>query len=218
VLKPKLVSFKICPFVQRSVILLNEKNIEYDITFINPSEPPDWFIPLSPTGNVPIILVGDTVIFESMVILEYLDEAYPPSLHAENPLDKAKNRAWMDYTSSLFSRFASAMMAKTESEFKAAIVSMKSTLNRLEHAKSPSPWFDGVAFSMVDIAIAPFFIRAEIFKNQFDIDFLNSHPQLDAWSNDVLKRTSVQASKVEGFAEMLTMRMTKNKSHVLAVD
>ena len=42
--KPKLVSFKICPFVQRSIILLKEKNIDFDIAYINLDEPPEWFL------------------------------------------------------------------------------------------------------------------------------------------------------------------------------
>ena len=42
-MKPELISFKICPFVQRSVIVLQEKGVDYDITYINLKEPPEWF-------------------------------------------------------------------------------------------------------------------------------------------------------------------------------
>lgn len=75
--KLELVSFKVCPFVQRSVIALNAKGIAYTLTHINPHEPPDWFKAISPLGKVPVLLVDGTPLFESAVILEYL-KCSPP--------------------------------------------------------------------------------------------------------------------------------------------
>ena len=49
--KLELVSFKVCPFVQRSVIALNMKGIEYSLTHINPHDAPDWFKAISPLGK-----------------------------------------------------------------------------------------------------------------------------------------------------------------------
>src|SRR5512145_1650093 len=100
--KPRLVSFKLCPFVQRSVIVLQEKRVDYEITYIDLKNPPDWFKAISPFGKVPLLQVGDTVLFESAVIMEYLDEVNPPSLHPADPLRKAHNRAWVEFSSSLF--------------------------------------------------------------------------------------------------------------------
>ena len=72
--RPELISFKLCPFVQRSVIVLLEKEAPFDITYIDLSNPPDWFKAISPMGKVPVLKVDDTVLFESAVIMEYLDE------------------------------------------------------------------------------------------------------------------------------------------------
>ncbi|MES9918471.1 MAG: glutathione S-transferase N-terminal domain-containing protein, partial [Candidatus Thiodiazotropha sp. 4PDIV1] len=80
-LKIKLVSFVLCPFVQRSVILLREKQIDFDLEYISLDEPPEWFLRLSPTGKVPLMLVNDSVLFESSVILDFLDESFSPRLH-----------------------------------------------------------------------------------------------------------------------------------------
>ena len=70
----QLISFKTCPFVQRAVITLKHKNIDFDITYIDLAEPPDWFLELSPLQKVPVLKVDDEVLFESAVINEYLDE------------------------------------------------------------------------------------------------------------------------------------------------
>ena len=72
--KLKLISFTLCPYVQRAMIVLNEKNIPFDIEYIDLSEPPPWFYDISPLEKVPVLLVNDEPLFESMVICEYLDE------------------------------------------------------------------------------------------------------------------------------------------------
>ena len=92
-----LISFKTCPFVQRAVITLKYKNIDFDITYIDLADPPDWFLEISPHGKVPVLLVDDVPLFESNAIAEYLDEVFEPRLHPGDPIKRAQNRAWTDY-------------------------------------------------------------------------------------------------------------------------
>jgi glutathione S-transferase len=68
----KLLSHKLCPYVQRAVIALTEKGVGYERIDIDLANKPDWFLALSPLGKTPVLQVGDKVIFESAVILEYL--------------------------------------------------------------------------------------------------------------------------------------------------
>ena len=93
----KLVSFKACPFVQRVAITLQYKGIDYDIEYIDLGSPPEWFLAISPLKKVPLLIVDGTVIFESVVINEYIDEVYPPKLHPEDSLMKAINRSWIEF-------------------------------------------------------------------------------------------------------------------------
>jgi len=213
--KPKLISFKVCPFVQRSVILLKEKGVDYDIEYIDVYDPPAWFLEISPTGKVPVLQVDGEVLFESAVIGEYLDEVYPPSLHPADPLQKAKNRAWMEYTSPLYSDTFNLMMAKSKDSADKYIDSMKKTLAGLEKAKQNKPWFNGEAFSLADISAAPFFVRAAFFKRHFNVDVLEGFDNLQAWSKDLLARQTVIDSIVEGFDEIMTGRMKANGSFLV---
>lgn len=64
----ELISFKTCPFVQRSVITLKEKGIDFKTTYIDLAEKPAWFLAISPLGKVPVLKIGDEVLFESAVI------------------------------------------------------------------------------------------------------------------------------------------------------
>lgn len=212
--KPKLISFKVCPFVQRSVILLKEKGIDFDIEFIDVYNPPEWFLKLSPTGKVPILQVEDVVLFESAVISEYLDEVYPKSLHPADPLIKAQNRAWIEYTSALYMDSFNLLMAKTKDDVGKVVETLNTNLSGLQNAIKETPWFNGEIFSLVDIAAAPFFVRAAFFKENSQFDLLADYAELQAWSDLLLARQSVKDSIVEGFNEMLLSRMKSNKSYL----
>ena len=87
--RPKLVSHKLCPYVQRAVIALVEKDVPFERIDIDLAHKPDWFLKISPLGKTPVLLVGDHAIFESAVILEYLEETEARPLHPSDPLRRA---------------------------------------------------------------------------------------------------------------------------------
>lgn len=96
----ELIIFKLCPFVQRSVIMLEKKNVPYRIRYVDLADPPDWFLRLSPSKKVPLLLIdGSQVLFESSVINEFIDEITLGRLHPEEPLRRALNRSWIEYGS-----------------------------------------------------------------------------------------------------------------------
>jgi len=212
--KPKLISFKLCPYVQRSVILLKEKGVDYDIEYIDVYDPPEWFLALSPTGKVPILQVEDSVVFESAVISEYLDEVYTPALHPSDPLKKAQNRAWMEFTSPMYMDTFNIMMATDKESSDIAVEAMNKNLVALDKAMVNTPWFNGDDFSLVDISAAPLFTRLAFYKRHCGLDLLEKLPTLQAWSDALLARSSVIESKVEGFDDMLSMRMKKIGTYI----
>ncbi len=63
--------------MQRAVIALTEKGVPFERVYIDLADKPDWFLAISPLGKVPLLQVDDAVIFESAVILEYLEETQP---------------------------------------------------------------------------------------------------------------------------------------------
>src|SRR5882724_6238219 len=93
----KLISHKLCPYVQRAVIALTEKGVAFERIDIDLANKPDWFLKVSPLGKTPVLGVGDTAIFESAVILEYLEETQQTPLHPADPLDRAEHRAWIEF-------------------------------------------------------------------------------------------------------------------------
>lgn len=94
-----LVSHVLCPFVQRAVISLSEKGVPFERRDIDLAAKPDWFLAISPTGKVPVLLVDGEPIFESAVILEYLEDTIGPALHPTDPLARAEHRSFMEFGS-----------------------------------------------------------------------------------------------------------------------
>lgn len=199
-----LISFKLCPFVQRSVITLLEKGVEYDIEYIDLANKPKWFLDISPFGKVPVLKVGDDVVlFESAVINEYLDETTPgPRLHPEDPLRRAHNRSWIEYGSSLlFDQYRMGMVGD-EKEAREQLAALHDKLGRLEAQLGDGPFFNGSDFSLVDSAIAPLLQRAKWLSDRLpDFDPIEGHAKLRAWQTALLARPSVQGSTVDDIVD-----------------
>lgn len=198
-MKLELVSFAICPFVQRAVIALKEKGVDFAITYIDLENPPDWFKEISPFGKVPLLKAEGEVLFESAIINEYLDEVYPPMLHPETPLERAKHRGWIEFGSNLLFDQFKTMMATDEATFQQQCEVLGGSFARLAQEVSDGPYFMGERFSLLDAAYAPFFMRFEILKKHHEelVDLLPT--KLALWDKALLKRASVKDSVVDDF-------------------
>src|SRR5829696_8462725 len=128
----KLISHKLCPYVQRAVIALTEKSVAFERIDIDLANKPDWFLAISPLGKTPVLQVGDKAIFESAVILEYLEETQAGPLHPADSLERAEHRGWIEFASTILNDVAGFYAAKDEATFKAKIVQLEQRFARLE--------------------------------------------------------------------------------------
>ena len=197
----KLCSFKTCPWVQRAAIVLRAKNVAYDITYIDRNKRPDWFLAVSPHSKVPVLLVNDKeALFESNAIAEYLDETAAPRLHPEDPLARARNRAWTDYVSTFASAISNTAYSDSEEEFAARAAKMTEPFSKLNDALgkrgNAGPYFNGAQFSLVDAAYAPFLQRYTFMDRIKPLGLLEKFPHLMAWRDALLAAPAVKASTV----------------------
>jgi len=211
----ELISFKLCPFVQRAVIVLKKKNIDFDITYIDLGNPPEWFKEVSPLGQVPVLKVDGEVLFESSVIQEYVDEITLPSLQPTDPLVKAKNRAWISFGGEILMALHPMVTHKDEavSNEKRGVVLQK--LQQLEAVHSGGVYFNGEEFTMIDAAYAPMFMRMDFIKNLTGIDLLSETPKLAKWAENLLALECVKASVVPELP-MMYKGMVKHMDGYLA--
>jgi glutathione S-transferase len=199
----ELVSFKTCPYVQRAAIVLHEKAVPFELTYIDQGNKPDWFRKISPLGKVPLLKVDDTVLFESAAIVEYLDEVYPPRLHPDDALRRAHNRAWMEFSSTILTAQLQMLLSPERASFDAAAMRFGELLDHLEAELGEGPFFNGTSLALVDCAFAPLFMRTAIMEPYLRLGAFAQRPRVRAWSKLLLARDSVQRSVVPDYAVVL---------------
>jgi len=190
----KLISHELCPYVQRAVIALTEKGVAFERIDIDLARKPDWFSKISPLGKTPVLQVGESAIFESAVILEYLEETQPKPLHPADPLTRAEHRGWIEFGSAVLNDIAGFYAARDEATFKARTTQLEAKFARREARVAAAPWFDGENFSLVDAVFGPVFRYFDAFDEIADFGILAGKPKLARWRKALAARPSVRTA------------------------
>ncbi len=196
----RLISFELCPYVQRCVMTLREKEIAYDVDYVDLSDRPDWFVELSPLGKVPVLEVtrddgSKVVLFESVVINEYLDEVTEGSMLPADPLERAHSRAWVEFGNAVLNDAFSVTSAKDEAELAKVLEKLGNKLDRLEREIRTGPFFLGAEVSLVDAAFTPALQRLS-WANEIHpaMAIFEGRPKVDRWWRALDERDSVRGS------------------------
>jgi glutathione S-transferase len=208
----KLISHKLCPYVQRAVIALTEKGVPFERVDIDLANKPDWFLALSPFGKTPVLLVGDVPIFESAVILEYLEETEPKPLHPADPLRRAEHRGWIEFGSAVLNDIAAFYAAPDQAAFNAKTSQLEQRFARLEARVAAAPWFDGENFSLVDAVFGPVFRYFDVFDEIADFGILADKPKLARWRKALAARPSVRAAVSADYPALLRAFIERRNS------
>ncbi|CAC9435553.1 Glutathione S-transferase-like [Bathymodiolus heckerae thiotrophic gill symbiont] len=213
-MKLELISFKLCPFAQRTVILLNTQKLDFEITYINPMNPPDWFKKISPTGQVPLLKVDDKIVFESSVISEFVNDIGTLDLHPNDVVEKANNRSWIAFSGTMFDDLFS-LITGNEEKFNAAKTNLFAKFAKLEAVKHNNTFFNNDDFAMIDVAFSPIFMRLA-WINEFTNNTLSitEFKHLSAWSDAVLALDVVKNSVVKGLDDVYYSNIEAREGHL----
>ncbi|HEY6197007.1 MAG TPA: glutathione S-transferase family protein [Candidatus Binatia bacterium] len=195
----KLYDFPSSPNCQRVIVVLEEKKLPYEKVPVDlkkmEQKKPD-FLKLNPYGKVPVIIDGATVLYESLIINEYLEEKYPETaLLSKDPGKRAKARIILDYgmnhLDGPYQKIRKEMMKDEKERDQQLIASarqeLKHLLGRLERELGDQPYLAG-DFSLVDAALIPRFVRLAGMGVLPD----PSLPNLVKWIERMKQRRSVQ--------------------------
>lgn len=208
--KLTLISHHLCPYVQRVAIALREKAQPFEQVYIDLGNKPDWFKRLSPLGKVPLLKIegdnGDeTVLFESAVIAEYIEEALPGAkLHPADALTRAQHRGWMEFGSAILADIWRFETAKDAPSLEAARAALAQKFDRMEAAFGDGPFFAGRGFSLVDAVFAPAFRYFDVFDSYADFALFAGRPKLAAWRRALGDRASVMLAVTPDYPDRLT--------------
>ncbi|HKY10250.1 MAG TPA: glutathione S-transferase family protein [Candidatus Binatia bacterium] len=196
----KLYDFQSSPNCQRVKIVLAEKNLPYEIVPVDlraKEQKTPAYLKLNPYGKVPVLTDDDTVLYESCIINEYLEEKYPnPPLLPKDPGKKAQARILVDYGMVHFDspyqklRMELAKDPKEQNQevINGAKADLKKLLQRFESELGDQQYLTG-DFSLVDADLLPRFTRLEGFGVLPD----PSLPRLGKYMERMKARPSVKA-------------------------
>jgi glutathione S-transferase len=213
-----LVTHKLCPYLQRSIITLSEKNISYTRTDIDLAKKPVWFEQKSPTGKVPILLVDEKhILFESAIICEYLDEITPGSLHPADSLEKAYHRSWIEYGSSILNTIANLYNAKEASHFKIIHAEIQSKFQFIERELRGGIFFSGEKFHLIDAVYGPIFRYFDVFDTFTNLCTFDDLPKCLLWRKELRQRSSIQKAVSKDYSKLLVEFLINRESYISQV-
>jgi glutathione S-transferase len=209
-----LVSHPTCPFVQRAAIVLLEKGVPFERVDIDLDAKPEWFLAKSPLGKVPLLLVGEEVLFESAVIAEYLEEITPNPLHPADPLVRARHRALVEYAAQALVDSYQLQVAPEESAVRAKAKALHDKFVWMEGLLGSGPLFAGERFTFVDAAFAPVFRPLAALEAVVPLDLFVGLPKVRAWSTALAARPSVQRAVPADYTEILWASLARRGSWI----
>ncbi len=150
----KLYSDPACPDSHRSRIVLAEKELPVEIIDVESDDSSDELLQLNSYGSLPTIVDRDTVLFESSVVNEYLDERYPhPPLKPGSPAERARMRlSVLRIERELYPLYISLEKASKKAEPRRRL---RSYLEMMDSYFARQAYFVSEVYTLADIAMAP---------------------------------------------------------------
>ncbi len=188
----RLYSSERCPYAQRTRIVLHEKGIPHEHVEIDLDKKPADFHLISPYGKVPVLVDGETRVYESSIINEYLDEKYPETpLMPKDPAKRAHVRVWIDFANTRVSPALFKVARGSDEERTSALLVLRGHFETLSHVVDAGPWLAGEEVTLAEATYAPYFQRLE--ARGVDISLF---PALVAWWKRIAARPAYQASRI----------------------
>ncbi len=209
-----------CPYCERVMFALEEKEIPYQVEFIDLGSKPQWYLDLVPTGLVPAAKVKGELIYESKDILLALEDKFLPSLlPSESTLNEAAQKALADCESPgliqagyrfIWGRNDDGSSDTSQEELLSWQTEFEAKLEALEEllAKYPGDYFMG-EFSLVDIMYAPHLNRIAanlpVYRG-YQIRGNERFPNLNRWLEALEERPAYARIKSDSTTNNLVLR------------
>ena len=195
-----LFSRPTCIHSHRTRLVLAEKNINIDIANVDGPELPEDLMDLNPYHTVPTLVDRDLVLYDSRVIIEYLDERFPhPPLMPVDPVTRAQFRLALFRIETDWYRLAEEFEAEGDRKLSAKSKKMlRESILASADLFSAKQFFLSDEFSLVDCTIAPVLWRLPV----YGIDLGSRASAVEDYMKRVFERRSFQQSLTELEQEM----------------
>ena len=186
-------------YCHRTRIVLAEKDIAHESIIVDPKHLPEDLIDLNPYSSLPTLVDRDLVLYNSRVIMEYLEERFPhPPLMPVGPVARAQTRLALFRVENDWYPLADIIENKTE---KAAVKARKELMESIAASAdvfAAMPFFLSEEFSLVDASIAPLLWRLP----HYGIELPKAAKAIVAYGERMFDREGFQLSLTEGEREL----------------
>lgn len=182
-------------------IVLAEKGVTYEVINVIGENKPDELIDLNPYNSVPTLVDRELVLFETGIIMEYLDERFPhPPLMPVYPVARARSRLMMHrFERDWFCLVDQIQQGKNEKEKDKARSELKESLLTVAPVFGDNPYFLSEEFTLVDCYLAPLLWRLEVLGIKLTG---KGAKEIQQYMDRLFERESFQASLTELEREM----------------
>ena len=194
-----LFSTQTCVFSHSARLVMFEKDVTADIEFFDPSEPPEDLLELNPTCISPTLVERDLVLYDSRIIMEYLDERFPhPPLNQMDPVSRANSRMLIKRIDQDWFQLLDEILNSGEKKSARAKKMLKESLIAASPIFDAKPYFMSEEYSLVDCALAPFFWRLP----SLGIEIESLGTSITNYANLLFSREAFQQSLSESEKDM----------------
>ncbi|KAJ7287104.1 glutathione-S-transferase [Mycena rebaudengoi] len=194
-----------CPFAQRGWITLEEKGIPYRYNEVNPYNKDKHLLDINPRGLVPAVEYHGKALYESIIICEFLEDAYPnhgPALLPADPYLRGYARIWIDFFGKSFLPTFLRLLQSQDPEAQGLALEEMYTALRTLAAEIKGPYFLGEEFSLVDVAIMPWIARDYILRDYRKFKREDVSAKWKEYADHVEKRKSLVNTKSDKYLPM----------------
>lgn len=203
--KVEIYSANVCPYAQRSRMVLLHKGVDFEAIEIDLNNKPDWFLEISPYGKVPLLKHGENRIWESAVINEYLEEVFPePPLMPRDPAKKAIARIWIDFANTKFiPAFYKVLLVQDSEKQQAWASEVRKQLLFMEteglgKLSDSGPYWLGESLSLVDLSFYPWFERWPAIAHYRGLSLPPECTRLQQWYDTLQNLKPIQMTHSPG--------------------
>ncbi len=195
----KLYSSATCAMSHCARFVLNEKKVAAEIEYYDPSDPPEDLLELNPNGTSPTLIERDLVLYDSRIIMEYLDERFPhPPLHQMDPVSRANDRMLIKRIDQDWYVLLDEILNSGEKKSARAKKMLKESLLSAVPIFDSRAYFMSDEFSLIDCALAPLLWRLP----SVGIDLPKQAVAIKNYTDRIFKRAAFKASLSDAEKEM----------------
>jgi len=188
-----------CALSHCARLVMYEKGVTADIEYFNSSEPPEDLLELNPTGISPTLIERNLVLYDSRIIMEYLDERFPhPPLHQMDPVSRANSRMLIKRIDQDWYHLLDEILNSGEKKSARAKKMLKESLIAATPVFESQPYFMSDEYSLIDCTMAPLLWRLP----SLGIDINSLSPAIAAYAERLFAREAFQLSLSEEEKDM----------------